>query len=194
MKKISINSPAKDLIGKLPSKVKKNLSVNEQIIGYIKSFTVFAKPNYFILTNYRVLFFDEKHIGRFDLQSIPFQKILQIKAHRGPVLFGEMSLKNEDETIVQLNRILRGTIESFINAIEIAYNNVAIEPIAIKRKKGTLSAEWEFNKPAEMLFRQQSTSQSKLDDDPLNQLKMRFVKGEISEEEYKTKRRILQEQ
>jgi uncharacterized membrane protein len=45
-----------------------------------------------------------------------------------------------------------------------------------------------------MLFRQQQTAvQSNQADDPLNQLKMRFVKGEISEDEYKTKLRVLQE-
>jgi hypothetical protein len=78
--------------------------------------------------------------------------------------------------------------------VELAYNNVAIEPISIKRQKGILSANWEFNKPEEMLFRQQQTViQSSQVEDPLIQLKMRFVKGEISEDEYKTKLRVLQE-
>ena len=54
-------------------------------------------------------------------------------------------------------------------------------------------ADWEFNKPAEMVFRQNPSIQSKPVEDPLVQLKMRFIKGEISEEEYKAKLRVLQE-
>ena len=53
--------------------------------------------------------------------------------------------------------------------------------------------EWEFNKPEEMVFRQQPSAQPGPIEDPLNQLKMRFIKGEISEEEYKAKLRVLQE-
>jgi hypothetical protein len=133
-------------------------------------------------------------VGRYSFISLPFQKILQIKAHRGKVIWGQIFLKSEDETEVQLDRVFRGKIERFIDTMELAYNNVAIEPISIKREKGILSANWEFNKPEEMLFRQQQTTiQSSQVEDPLNQLKMRFVKGEISEDEYKTKLRVLQE-
>jgi uncharacterized membrane protein len=44
-----------------------------------------------------------------------------------------------------------------------------------------------------MVFRQSPSFQSKPAEDPLIQLKMRFVKGEISEEEYKAKLQVLQE-
>jgi hypothetical protein len=54
-------------------------------------------------------------------------------------------------------------------------------------------ADWEFNKPAEMVFRQTPAIQSQPAEDPLVQLKMKFVKGELSEEEYKAKLRVLQE-
>jgi hypothetical protein len=92
-----------------------------------------------------------------------------------------------------LKRIFKRNIECFIDAVEIAYNNIAVEPISIKRDKGLLTAKWQFNKPEEMLFRQQSSDQPKSAEDPINQLKMRFIKGEISEEEYKAKLRVLQE-
>jgi uncharacterized membrane protein len=44
-----------------------------------------------------------------------------------------------------------------------------------------------------MVFRQTLPVQSQPVEDPLVQLKMRFIKGEISEEEYKAKLRVLQE-
>jgi uncharacterized membrane protein len=54
-------------------------------------------------------------------------------------------------------------------------------------------AEWEFNKPEEIVFRQQPSDQAVLVEGPLSQLKIRFIKGEISEEEYRAKLRVLQE-
>jgi uncharacterized membrane protein len=54
-------------------------------------------------------------------------------------------------------------------------------------------AAWEFDKPAEIIFRQQPLDQPKPSEDPLSQLKMKFIRGEISEEEYRAKLRVLQE-
>jgi hypothetical protein len=54
-------------------------------------------------------------------------------------------------------------------------------------------ASWEFDKPAEIIFRQQPSGQLRPPEDPLSQLKMRFIKGEISEEEYRAKLRVIQE-
>jgi len=54
-------------------------------------------------------------------------------------------------------------------------------------------AEWEFNKPEEMVFRQQPSDQLMPIEDSLNHLKTRFAKGEISEAEYRAKLRVLQE-
>jgi hypothetical protein len=85
-------------------------------------------------------------------------------------------------------------LSNFIDALEIGYNSIAVEPISIKHKGELLGrSEWEFNKPAEMVFRQSPTFQSQTAEDPLVQLKMRFIKGELSEEEYKAKLRVLQE-
>jgi len=82
----------------------------------------------------------------------------------------------------------------FIDALENAYNSIAVEPISIKHEKDLLGkATWEFNKPAEMIVRQRSSDQPKPSEDPLDQLKMKFIRGEISEEEYKAKLRLLQE-
>ena len=52
--------------------------------------------------------------------------------------------------------------------------------------------EREFNKPEEMIFRQQPSARPIPIVDPLNQLKTRFIKGEISEEKYRAKLRVLQ--
>jgi hypothetical protein len=164
------------------------------VIRYLKTFEVAERPDYIILTNFRIAYFDEKHIGRYVFKSIPFEKLLQIKAHRGAALWGEISFKSEDHTVILLKRVNRGDLEGFINALENAYNSIAVEPISIKHEKDLLGkATWEFNKPTEMIIRQRPSDQPKPSEDPLNQLKTRFIRGEISEEEYKAKLRVLQE-
>jgi hypothetical protein len=191
---MSDKSPSKSPIDELPSGVKKNLSSGEKVKCYLKTFEVADRPNYIILTNLRVVYFDEKHLGRYVFKSIPFEKLLQIRAHRGAALWGEISLQSEDHTVILLKRVNRGELEGFIDALEKAYNSIAVEPISIKHEKDLLGkATWEFNKPAEMIVRQRSSDQPKPSEDPLDQLKMRFIRGEISGEEYKAKLRLLQE-
>ncbi len=191
---MSKKSSGKSIVDKLPDGVKKNLSSGEEVITYLKSFVVAEKTNYIILTSNRLVYFDEKFLGRYVFKSLPFQKLLQIKAHKGAVVWGEVSFKMEDGNIYSLERVNRNDLTRFIEALEIAYNTIAVEPVSMKRQGDLLGiTDWEFNKPEEVVFRQQPPANSKPVDDPLTQLKMRFVKGEISEEEYKAKLRVLQE-
>jgi hypothetical protein len=184
----------RSLIDELPQGVKENLSPGEQVIRYLKTFQVVEKADYIILTNLRVAYFDEKHLGRYAFRSISFEKLLQIRAHRGVMLWGEISFNSEDGTVIMLERVDRDKIEGFIKALETAYNSIAVEPISVKREKDLLGKmTWEFNKPAEMIVRQRSQDQPKPTIDPMEELKMRFIRGEISEEEYRAKLRVLQE-
>jgi hypothetical protein len=193
VKKVS-EKPTKSLVDKLPDSLKKNLSPGEEIISYLKSFVIAELSNYIILTNVRLIYFDEKHLGRYDFKSLPLQKVLQVSAHKGAIVWGEVSVKMEDGTSYTVERVSRNDMANFVDALEISYNSIAVEPISIAHKGELLGiADWEFNKPAEMIFRQTPTFQSQPTEDPLVQLKMRFIKGEISEEEYKAKLQVLQE-
>ena len=194
VKKLGDKTPKKSLIDELPNGLKKNLSPGEEVIRYLKTFEITEQPDYIILTNLRLIYFDEKHLGRYTFKSIPFQKLLQIRAHKGAVVWGEITFKSEDCTELLLKRVNRKDLEVFIDALETAYNSIAVEPVSMKHEGDLLGKmEWEFNKPEEMVFRQQPSAQPG-SIDPLNQLKMRFIKGEISEEEYRVKLRVLQEE
>jgi hypothetical protein len=194
VKKMSEKPPSKSLVDKLPDGLKKNLSPGEEIISYLKSFVIAERTNYIILTNLRLIYFDEKFLGRYVFKSLPLQKVLQVSAHKGAIVWGDVSVKMEDGTFYTLERVSRNDMTNFIDALEIEYNSIAVEPISMKHKGELLGmADWEFNKPAEMIFRQNASIQSKPAEDPLVQLKIRFVKGEISEEEYKAKLQVLQE-
>jgi hypothetical protein len=191
---MSDKSPGKSLIDELPGGVRENLSSGEEVIRYLKTFEVVERPDYIILTNLRVVYFNEKHLGRYAFESIPFQKLLQMRARRGALLWGDISFKSEDGTVILLERVDRHDLKSFIDALEIEYNSIAVEPISIKHEKDLVGmATWEFDKPAEIIFRQQPLDQPKPSEDPLSQLRMRFIRGEISEEEYRAKLRVLQE-
>lgn len=193
VKKVS-EKPNKSLVDKLPDGVKKNLSPGEEIISYLTGFVIVERTNYLILTNIRLIYFDEKHLGRFDFKSLPLQKVLQVSAHKGAIVWGEITVKMEDGTSYTVERVSRKDMANFIDALEIAYNRIAVEPVSIGHKGELLGmSDWEFNKPAEMVFRQNTSVQSQPAEDPLAQLKLRFIKGEISEEEYKTKLGVLQE-
>jgi hypothetical protein len=193
VKKMS-EKPTKNLADKLPTGLKKNLSPNEEVVSYLNSFVIAEKTNYFILTNIRLIYFDEKHLGRYDFKSLPLQKILQISAHRGAIVWGEVTVKMEDGSSYTVERVSRSDMAKFIDALEIEYNNIAVEPVSITHKGELFGiSDWEFNKPKEMLFRQNTSAQTQPNEDPLVQLKMRFIKGELSEEEYKAKLQVLQE-
>ncbi|OGD55583.1 hypothetical protein A3K78_07315 [Candidatus Bathyarchaeota archaeon RBG_13_52_12] len=189
---MSSNALRSDLINELPSGVKKNLSPGEEVVHYLKTFQIFSKPDYIILTNIRLVYFNEKHLNRYDFKSVPFQKLLHMEASRGIFLWGDISFENEDGTLILLKLVSRGKMEGFIEALKIAYNNIAVEPITIEYNNKLFGrAAWEFNKPKEIIFRQ-SSDQTKQPDDPLNQLKMRYIRGEITEIEYRDKLRVLQ--
>jgi hypothetical protein len=194
VRKMSERPHTRNPIGELPGAVKENLSPGEEVVTYLKTFEIVERPNYFILTNLRVVYFDEKHLGRYDFTSIPFQKILQVRASRGVVLWGDISIKTEDGTEIMLEKVDKDDLEGFIEALEIAYNRIAVEPISIKHSRELIGNEtWEFDKPEEIIFREQPSDRPTSSEDPLNQLKISFIRGEISEEEYKAKLRVLQE-
>jgi len=105
----------KSLIDKLPDGLKKNLNAGEEIINYLTSFVVAEKTNFVVLTNQRLIYFDEKHLGRFDFKSLPLQKVLQVSAHRGAVVWGNVSVKMEDGTVYTVERVNRKDLVHFID-------------------------------------------------------------------------------
>jgi hypothetical protein len=190
---MSEKPPTKSLVDKLPNGLKQNLSPGEEVISYLTSFVIAQRTNYIMLTNIRLIYFDEKHLGRYDFKSLPLQKVLQVSAHKGAIVWGEVSVKMEDGTRYTAEELAE-TICQLYRCTESEYNKIAVEPVSIQHKKELFGmSDWEFNKPAETVFRQTPSIESKPVEDPLVQLKMRFIKGEISEEEYKAKLQVLQE-
>ena len=182
-----------NVISDLPKGIKENLMEGETVYKVLKTFSILEKPNYTLLTDRRILYFNEKHLGRYDLLDIPYSKLLSLKAERGVVTFGSVEFQGErEEEPIVISLVPKDEVEPFIETLENAINDLAVEPISIRRKKSLLGKmEWEFRKEAEMLFKTKSDSNS-AGADPLKRLKMRFVNGEITEEEYLRMKKILE--
>ena len=200
----------------LPKKLMDNLGTNENVLLAIKSFTIIQKPNYMILTNSRIIFFDDRWIG-YEVKSIPFQKLLEIRAERGIFFWGDIYIKSEepvggsDDIKTELGenkrpqphvtylvkRAPKRVIEPFVEAVVDLINKIAIEPISIKKKMSWFGkANWQFEKPEEFVTRTQpvpSGQSAATQDDPLISLKLAFARGELTEEEYRKRLSVLKE-
>jgi len=189
---------------KLPKGIQETLVANERIHKVLKTVSIINKPEYTVLTDRRILYFNEKILNRYDLEDIPYSKLMEMKAERGRVRFGSIEFKSEEmKKPIKLSKVPKKDIEPFIAALEIAMNNVAVEPISIKRSKGLIGKmRWEFKKTPETLFKSRPAEADSLERrpfskgepeaDPLRKLKLRFVNGEISEEEYQRMKELLE--
>lgn len=189
---------------KLPKGIQETLVANERVHKVLKTVSIINKPEYTVLTDRRILYFNEKILNRYDLEDIPYSKLMEMKAERGRVRFGSIEFKSEEmKKPIKISKVPKKDIEPFIAALEIAMNNVAVEPISIKRSKGLIGKmRWEFKKTPETLFKSRPAEADSLERrpfskgepeaDPLRKLKLRFVNGEISEEEYLRMKELLE--
>jgi hypothetical protein len=189
---------------KLPKGIQETLVAHERIHKVLKTVSIINKPEYTVLTDRRILYFNEKILNRYDLEDIPYSKLMEMKAERGRVRFGSIEFKSEEmKKPIKLSKVPKKDIEPFIAALEIAMNNVAVEPISIKRSKGLIGKmRWEFKKTPETLFKSRPAEADSLERrpfskeepeaDPLRKLKLRLVNGEISEEEYLRMKELLE--
>ena len=124
-------------------------------------------------------------------------------AQIGPIRYGSLKITSEEGVTIDLDKIPKGNVEPFVTALEDAINAIAVEPISINVKKGLMGMEWSFTKRAEMLMRSRPepktpvptpapTPVASVSDDPLKALQMRFVKGEITKEQYEEMKQFLE--
>ena len=62
--------------------------------------------------------------------------------------FGSIEfMKEKEKKPVTISKVPKDEIEPFIEALELAINNIAVEPISIERRKGLMGKmEWKFKK------------------------------------------------
>lgn len=187
----------------VPKEMEENLYPGERVLFSLKKqFRLELKPKYLIVTDRRVIYFDLKVFGRYDLSDIPYEKLEQVSFHKGPIA-SEFILKNEEGKIIRLPWMEREEATSVLNTIYDSLNAIAVEPVSIQKKKGLLEEDVLLKKPTELISRTIPMTRvieerkAKPEEGPvekLKKLKELYDAGVINEREYEEKRERLLEQ
>ena len=182
----------------VPNEITENLYPGERVLSCIKKkIKLELKPKYLAVTDRRVMYLDQKILGRYDLKDIPYEKMEEVYFKQGAV-GSEFQLKNEGGELIKLSWLDREECQGAIVAIRDAINAISVEQVSINKKKRLFGREeWSLKKPKETVMRTLpmtkvvETSKPSTREDPmekLKKLKELYDMGVISEEEYQEKR------
>ncbi|ASJ13572.1 PH domain-containing protein [Thermococcus thioreducens] len=187
----------------LPKAVNKVLEPGEKVLFSVKKKISLEKPKWVLVTDRRIIYLDEKILGRYDIKAIPYQKLEEVTVELG-IISSEFLIKGEEDIRLKLGWMNKEQARKTINAIKDALNAIAIEPVTIEVKKGLTHETWVLKKPKELVSRvvpggtpvQQAPPVEKEEDplEKLKKLKELYDMGVISQEEYEEKRKKLLEQ
>jgi len=186
----------------LPKSVIRHLEPDEEVLFAIKKKISLEKPKWLLVTDRRIIYLDEKVLGRYDLKAIPYQKLEQVTVKLG-VMSSEFIIEGEENITLKLGWMNKKEARKAISAIKDALNAIAVEPVSIDVKKKLTSETWVLKKPKEFVTRTAPAGtlihhpSTKKEEDPLEQLKKLkelYDMGVISPEEYEEKRKKLLEQ
>ncbi|ACS34602.1 PH domain-containing protein [Thermococcus gammatolerans] len=183
----------------LPKSVRRHLEPEERVLFAIKKKISLEKPKWLLVTDRRIIYLDEKVLGRYDLKAIPYQKLEQVTVKLG-VMSSEFVIEGEESISLKLGWMNKEEARKAINAIKDALNAIAVEPVSIDVKKRLTSETWTLRKPKELVTRSmpaRTQPQVIEKEDPLEKLKKLkelYDMGVISQEEYEEKRKKLLEQ
>ncbi|ASJ14968.1 PH domain-containing protein [Thermococcus radiotolerans] len=187
----------------LPKAVVRHLEPDEKVLFTVRKKVSLEKPKWLVITDRRIVYIDEKVLGRYDMKAIPYQKLEEVTVELG-VISSEFIIKGEENIRLKLGWMNKEQARETINAIKDALNAIAIEPVTIEVKKGLTHETWVLKKPKELVSRvvpagttvQHAPAVEKKEDplEKLKKLKELYDMGVISAEEYEEKRKKLLEQ
>ncbi len=180
--------------GSLPKKLLENIEPGEEILYYTKKMPSLEKPKWLVVTGRRLIYFDEKILGRYDMISIPYEKVEKIYFVKG-IASTDFIITMEEGKEIRLGWMKKNEGVKVMEAIKEAISRIAIEPPTIERKKSLTKEEFTLIKPKETIVRGSPTTRvvepvsSKEDPyEELIKLKRLRDEGIISEEEYNSLR------
>ncbi len=187
----------------LPKAVVRHLEPDEKVLFTVKKKVSLEKPKWLVITDRRIIYIDEKILGRYDMKAIPYQKLEEVTVELG-VISSEFLIKGEENIRLKLGWMNKEQARNTINAIKDALNAIAVEPVTIEVKKGLTHETWGLKKPKEFVSRVVSAGATvqhppalENEEDPLEKLKKLkelYDMGVITAEEYEEKRKKLLEQ
>jgi len=180
----------------LPESVNKVLEPGERVIHSVKKKISLEKPKWVIVTDRRIIYLDEKILGRYDISAVPYQKLEEVRIRLG-LLSSEFIIVNEEGKNLNLSWMDKEEAKKTINAIKDALNAIAIEPVTVEVRKGLTHETWILRKPKELVSRvvaggKPQGGPSVPKEDPLEKLKKLkelYDMGAITPEEYEEKRK-----
>ncbi|MDI3475818.1 MAG: hypothetical protein PWQ79_1198 [Thermococcaceae archaeon] len=184
----------------LPKSVLRHLEPGEQVFFSIRKKISLEKPKWLLVTDRRIIYLDEKVLGRYELKAIPYQKLEQVTVKLG-VMSSEFVIEGEENITLKLGWMNKEEARKAINAIKDALNAIALEPVSIDVNKKLTSETWILKKPRELVTRTAPagaviTHPPATTEDPyeeMKKLKELYEMGVISAEEYEEKRKKLLE-
>jgi hypothetical protein len=182
----------------LPKGLIENLEPNEKVLYAVKKRIGLELPKWLVVTDRRIIAFDEKILGRYEFKAIPYEKLEKVSYHGGAI-GAEFTIEVEGGEKIRLTWLDKEEGRKAINAIYEAVKAIAIEPPTIEKKKGVIGEDIAVTKPKEVVMRSKqivtsipTTGKSDVAE-LLKQLKELRDRGVITEEEYKEKVRKLLE-
>ncbi len=176
----------------VPKSLLENLESDEDILYLLKKVFGLEKPKWLVITNKRIIYFDEKIFGRYDLIAIPYEKLVRVHFRIGK-MGSSFTITSEDKKKINIGWLQKEDAVRAIETIKNVLNKVAVEPISIEKKKGLLGEDWILNKPKETISKTISKVKKEEEDvfEKLKKLKELYDKGIITKEEYEEKKKIL---
>jgi hypothetical protein len=68
----------------LPKGLIENLEPNEKVLYAVKKRIGLELPKWLVVTDRRIIAFDEKILGRYEFKAIPYEKLEKVSYHGGP--------------------------------------------------------------------------------------------------------------
>jgi len=160
---------------KVPNGIKKMLLADEQVMAVVKQsrWKAAITPDSIIITNQRIIRYSPSSLGLYkEIEDHRYEDIANLKIEKG-ILFATITLKRRfmSEDLI-LDNLPAGKVDYVFRVIQ---EN-------LKRMSSTSVSPATTNQP----------TSPPAPEDPLQVLKLRFARGEITREEFEEMKRVLE--
>ncbi len=182
---------------KIPKGLADSLEQGEEVLFMVKKRFAIEKPKWLVITDRRIIVFDEKVLGRYELKAVPYEKLEKIVYHGG-VVGSQFYIVLESGEKLEMSWMDKDDSKKAITAVYNALREVSIEPPTLNKKKNLVSEDWTLHKPKELVARSARSTPTRTAEDRkdsgielLRKLRELREAGIISEEEYEAKKQSI---
>ena len=136
----------------IPKGLLQSIEDGEEILYMVKKRFALEKPKWLVVSNRRVIFFDEKLLGRYELRAVPYEKLEKIVYHGG-LVGSKFYILLENGERLEMSWMDKDESKKAMTAIYNAVRNIAVEPPSLRKKKNLVSEDWILHKPREIVAR-----------------------------------------